>query len=68
MRGSRGVRVNIVLTGDIQKLISRAITGGGYGSVSEYVRALIVKERLQSGDRKAKGVSARIPVGRPKAA
>lgn len=64
----KGVRVNIVLTADIQKLISRAITGGGYGSASEYVRALIVKERLLSGDCKARGIPVRIPIGRPKAA
>lgn len=61
-------RVNFSLTEDVIALVSRAITGGKYGSASEYVRALIVDERKQSGDRKAGRVSPKVRMGRPKAA
>lgn len=60
-------RINLNLTEDIVGLANRAITGGRYGSVSEYVRALIVCERRRSGD-KVSGITPKIRQGRPKAA
>lgn len=61
-------RVNVSLTEDVIRLVSRAITGGRYGSASEYVRALIVNERRRAGDRQARGISPKVRMGRPKAA
>jgi len=67
-QGPESVRVNLTLTRDVQRLLNRAITGGRYGSASEYVRVLIVNERRQSGDRQAARVSPKVAMGRPKAA
>lgn len=67
-RGPESVRVEMTLTRDVHGLLNRAITGGRYSSASEYVRALIVNERLASGDRAARGISPRVKMGRPKAA
>lgn len=61
-------RVNVTLTEEVIGLVNRAITGGRYGSASEYVRALIVSERRKSGDRKADRVSPKVRMGRPRAA
>lgn len=67
-RGPQTVRVEMTLTREIQRLLSRAITGGKYGSASEYVRALIVSERRRAGDELARSISPKVPMGRPKAA
>ncbi len=61
-------RVSLNLTEGVLNLAYRAITGGRYSSVSEYVRALIVSERRQYGDAQAAGVRIKVPMGRPKAA
>jgi hypothetical protein len=68
MSGKRCVRVTWVLSAEIKDLVDRAITGGRYGSASEYVRALIVRERRRSGDPGAKGVTETVKMGRPKKA
>jgi Arc/MetJ-type ribon-helix-helix transcriptional regulator len=67
-RGPQSVRVEMTLTRDVQRLLNRAITGGKYGSASEYVRALIVNERRRSGDQAALGVDPKVKIGRPRAA
>jgi Arc/MetJ-type ribon-helix-helix transcriptional regulator len=56
----------MVLSEEIKDLVERAITGGRYGSASEYVRALIVRERRRSGDRRAEGVTETVKMGRPR--
>jgi hypothetical protein len=66
MAGARCVRVNIMLTEETRKLLRRAIAGGRYGGASEYVRALIVKERRRSGDPEAKGALVKLREGRPR--
>jgi hypothetical protein len=68
MRTSKVCRVNVNLTEGVLNLAYRAITGGRYSSVSEYVRALIVTERRRSGDPEWSKVNPRVPMGRPKAA
>jgi len=68
MGGGKVRRINLNLTEDIVRLADRAITGGTYGSVSAYVRALIVRERVRSGDRQAARVSPNVKMGRPRAA
>lgn len=60
--------VTLNLTGDVLRLANRAITGGAYGSVSAYVRALIVRERVESGDKSASRVNLGVRRGRPRAA
>jgi hypothetical protein len=59
-------RVNLNLTEGVLNLAYRAITGGRYSSVSEYVRALIVNERKRSGDPEWSKVNSRVPMGRPR--
>lgn len=61
-------RVNVSLTEGVIGLINRAITGGRYGSASEYVRVLIVRERRRSGDVSARSISPKVPMGRPRVA
>jgi Arc/MetJ-type ribon-helix-helix transcriptional regulator len=56
----------MVLTEEIKDLVDRAITGGRYGSASEYVRALIVRERRRSGDPSAQGITETVKIGRPR--
>ena len=68
MSRARVRRVNITLTEEIIGLIENAVIGGGYGSASEYVRVLIVREREKSGDGAAVKVNPKVPMGRPKAA
>jgi Arc/MetJ-type ribon-helix-helix transcriptional regulator len=68
MNAARARRISLNLTDDIVRLANNAITGSRYGSVSAYVRALIVSERRQSGDKAALRVSPEIKMGRPKAA
>lgn len=68
MAAAKVYPVNLSLTGDVIRLANRAITGGAYGSVSAYVRALIVKERVESGDKAALRVNLKIRRGRPRAA
>lgn len=60
--------VTLNLTGDVLKLANRAITGSEYGSVSAYVRALIVRERVESGDKLALRVNLGVRRGRPRMA
>jgi len=64
----RAKSMNINLSEEIILLVERAITGSTYGSVSEYVRALIVRERREAGDRKARGINPKIKMGRPRKA
>jgi len=66
MSGKRCVRVTMTLSEEVRGLVDRAITGGRYGSASEYVRALIVRERRRSGDRSAQGVTETVKMGRPR--
>lgn len=68
MGQARVRRIDLTMPGEIVDLINRAITGGRYGSASEYVRALIVSERRRSGDQAARGISPKVRMGRPKAA
>jgi len=68
MSANKVCRVNLNLTEGVLNLAYRAITGGRYSSVSEYVRALIVSERRRSGDPEWSKVNPRVPMGRPKAA
>jgi Arc/MetJ-type ribon-helix-helix transcriptional regulator len=68
-RGPDSVVLNVSLTRGVRDLIDRAITGGRYGSASEYVRALIVRERRRSGDKVAAGIDSKVKLGRrPRAA
>jgi len=64
----RAKRVNLNLSEEIMVLVGRAITGSTYGSASEYVRALIVRERRGAGDRKARGIDPKMKRGRPRKA
>lgn len=68
MNAARARRISLNLTDDIVRLANNAITGSKYGSVSAYVRALIVNERRLSGDRAASRVSPEVKMGRRKAA
>ena len=67
-RGPQSVRVEMTLTRDVQGLLNRAITGGRYGSASEYVRVLIVNASRRAGDAEARGISPKVKMGRPRAA
>jgi len=68
MSKGRCVRVNVMLTPEVQGLINRAITGGRYGSASEFVRASIVSASRRSGDKSARSIDPKVKMGRPKAA
>jgi Arc/MetJ-type ribon-helix-helix transcriptional regulator len=68
MRRDKVCRISLNLTEGIVDLAYRAITGGRYSSVSEYVRALIVNERRRSGDIEWSRVNPRVPMGRPRKA
>ena len=68
MSADKVCRVSVNLTEGILNLAYRAITGGRYSSVSEYVRALIVSERRRSGDPEWSKVNPRVPMGRHRAA
>ena len=66
MTRAKSVRMDIVLTEDIRKLIDRAIAGGRYGGASHYVRALIVDASKKSGDPRARKISPVMKTGRPR--
>ena len=68
MNAARARRISLNLTDDIVQLAYSAITGSKYGSVSAYVRALIVRERRRSGDLQAMRVNPEVRMGRRKAA
>lgn len=67
MTGDKVRPINLNLTEEIIAAANRAITGGRYSSVSAYVRALIVRERRLSGDRRVMRANPDIRMGRPSA-